>query len=90
MNTYVVCMDEYRIRDAQMFDTSGFSDDELLQIDPFSSKMEKYWFDTEVIPYIGVVVADSEKMACEIAAKMYRYDIRVLYATKIEIGGISK
>lgn len=90
MNAYVVCMDSYRTRDAQMFETSSFSDEELLKIDPFSKEMEQYWFDAEFTPYIGVFNAETEKEACEMAAKMYRYDVRILFATKIEIGGLSK
>ncbi len=90
MKTYVVCMDSYRVRDAQMFDTSGFTDEELSQIDPFSAEMEQHWFDAEFTPYIGICNANSEQEACEIAAKMYRYDVRILFATKIETGGNSK
>lgn len=29
MNIYVVCMDSYYVRDAQMFETSSLSEDEL-------------------------------------------------------------
>lgn len=90
MKTYVVCMDSYRVRDAQMFDTSGFTDEELGQIDPFSAEMEQHWIDAEFTPYIGIFNANSEQEACEIAAKKYRYDVRILFATEIETGGNSE
>lgn len=84
---YVVCMDSYRLRDTQMFDTSRFSDDELLRIDPFNSEMENHWLNTEVTPYIGVVSGENSEEACRKAAKKYRYDPRVLFGIEIKIGG---
>ena len=87
VNTYIVCMDSYRVRDAQMFDTKGFSDDELLQMDPFSAEMESRWFDAEVTPFVGVFDAQSEQEACEFAAKYYHYDVRVLYVLEVKTGG---
>lgn len=87
MKTYVICMDSYRVRDTQMFDTRSFSDNELLQTDPFDAEMEEYWHDAEVTPYIGVLSAKNEQEACRIAAKEYRYDSRVLYGIEIKIGG---
>ncbi len=90
MSKYIVCMDSYRIRDAQMFDTKDFSDDELLHIDPFSAEMDAHWFDAEVTPFIGVFDAQSEQEACEIAAKHYRYDVRILYALEVKTGGNEK
>lgn len=87
MNTYVVCIDSYRVRDAQMFETDKFTHEELLQIDPFAEGMEEHWFDAEVTPYVGIFDAVTEQDACDIAARIYRYDKRILFATKIETGG---
>ena len=33
MNTYVVCMDSSWVRDSQMFDIAGLTDDGLAEID---------------------------------------------------------
>lgn len=33
MNTYVVCMDSSWVRDSQMFDIVGLTDDELADLD---------------------------------------------------------
>lgn len=85
MKTYVVCMDSYRVRDTQIFDTSCFSMDELLQIDPFSADTEEFWRDAEVTPYIGVFNAENSEDACYKAAKEYNYDPRALYGIEIKM-----
>ena len=43
MDLYIVCMDSYRVRDAQMFDTVGISDQELLEIGPFDENVGMIW-----------------------------------------------
>lgn len=90
MKIYVVCMDSYRLRDTQMFDTSGFSDDEILQIAPFSPEMENYWRDAEVTPYIGVFSGKNSEDACKKAGKEHGYDPRALFGIEINIGGNAK
>lgn len=85
MKKYIVCMDSYRVRDAQMFNTTGFTDSQLLEIDPFSDEFEDCWHDMELTPFIAVVSAESENEACEIAGRENRYDPRCLFS--IEIGG---
>lgn len=87
MDPYVVCMDEYYLRDAQMFDTEDMSDEELNDIDLYDIEHENCWHDTSVRPYVGTFWADSEEQACQIAADEKRYDKRVLYAEKIDIKG---
>ena len=83
MNKYVVCMDSYRVRDAQMFDTSGLNDDELLQIDPFSKEQESHWNDMDPTPFIAVVEAETDEEACLSAGKSNGYDPRCLFAIQI-------
>lgn len=63
MDLYIVCMDSYRVRDAQMFDTVGISDQELLEIDSFDESMAERWHDMEPTPFIGVVKAENESDA---------------------------
>lgn len=84
MNTYVICIDSYRTRDTQLFQTGSFSDEELMSINPSSEEMEEYWVDVDFNPYVGIVKAETEEEACELAAKRYRYDVRILFAIKIE------
>lgn len=84
MNVYVVCMDSYYVRDAQMFDPEGLSEMELNETDFFSETMEMHWHDIDVTPFVGVVKAISEEEACRSIANRYRYDARCLFATKIE------
>ena len=89
MDLYVVCMDSYRVRDAQMFNTVGLSDQELLEIDPFDESMEGRWNDMEPTPFIGIVEAESESDACQKAGAEYRYDPRCLFAIKYKTGVIN-
>lgn len=84
MNVYVVCMDSYYVRDAQMFDPERLSEMELNETDIFSETLEMHWHDIDAIPFIGVVKAISEEEACRSIANRYRYDARCLFATKIE------
>lgn len=84
MNVYVVCMDSYYVRDAQMFDPEGLSEMELNETDIFSETMEMHWHDIDATPFIGVVKAISEEEACRSIANRYRYDAMCLFATKIE------
>lgn len=88
MDLYIVCMDSYRVRDAQMFDTVGISDQELLEIDPFDESMEGHWHDMEPTPFIGVVEAENESDACQKAGTEYGYDSRCLFAIKYKTGVI--
>lgn len=73
------------MRDAQIFETSSFSMEELLRIDPFSLDMEEHWRDAEVTPYIGMFSAENSEKACYKAAKKYRYDPRSLYGIEIKM-----
>ena len=84
MELYVVCMDSYRIRDAQVFNTVGPSDQELLEIDPFDVSMENRWDEIEPTPFIGIVKAESESEACQKAGAENRYDPRCLFAIKLQ------
>lgn len=86
MDLYVVCMDSYRVRDAQMFNTVGLSDQDLLELDPFDVSMENRWFDMEPTPFIGILEAESESDACKKAGAEYRYDPRCLFAIKCKTG----
>ena len=89
MDLYIVCMDSYRVRDAQMFDTVGISDQELLEIDSFDESMAERWHDMEPTPFIGVVEAENESDARQKAGTEYRYDPRCLFAIKYKTGVIN-
>lgn len=80
---YVVCMDAFYVRDSQMLDTSGLSDEEFQNFDYTSCENEHLWHDMEPNPFIAIIEAESEDEACKIAAEQNRYDKRCLYATKI-------
>ncbi len=45
MNTYVVCMDSSWVRDSQMFDIVGLTDDELADLDMCGKDKEGRWHD---------------------------------------------
>lgn len=83
MNTYVVCMDSSWVRDSQMFDIAGLTDDELADIDMYSADSEDKWHDMEPTPFIAVIKAESEEEACKKAATQMRYDPRCLFAIKV-------
>ena len=83
MNTYVVCMDSSWIRDSQMFDIAGLTDDELADIDMYSADSEDKWHDMEPTPFIAVIKAENGEEACQMAAVEMRYDPRCLFAIKV-------
>lgn len=85
MKLYVVCMDSYWIRDAQMFDTKDLNDEQLSALDPFSDENTDRWYDTEPTAFIGMIMAESEEIACRMIAVKYRYDYRQLYAFPAEV-----
>ena len=78
---YVVCMDSYWVRDAQMIDVSDMVD--INDINTFADDIDERWKDMKPNPFIAVVEAASEDDACRIAAAQNRYDHRCLYAQKI-------
>ena len=80
---FVVCLDESYVRDAQMLDTDGLSDEEFENLNYTSSATEEadeLWHDMEPRPFIDIVYAFDEAEACEIAGEKNRYDPRCLYA----------
>ncbi len=80
---FVVCMDETYVRDSQMLDTSGLSNEEFQKFDFTSCENEHRWHDMEPNPFIAIVEAASEDEACQKAAEQKRYDKRCLFAIKI-------
>lgn len=84
MKQYVVCMDSSYIRDAQMFDPAGLSENEMNDVDIHSEAVECYWHDMEPTPFIGIAQAYDAEEAIHKTAEQYRYDARCLFA--IEIG----
>lgn len=85
MKLYVVCMDSHWIRDAQMFDTMHLSDQQLNEVDPFSEENMDRWHDVEPTAFIGMIMAESEEIACRMIAVKYRYDYRLLFAIPAEV-----
>lgn len=83
MNQYVVCMDSAWVRDSEMFDMTGLSDEDLADIDVCSTENKRRWYDMEPTPFIAVVKADTEEVACQMAAARKRYDPRCLFAVKV-------
>ena len=49
MNTYVICMDSVWVRDSEMFDIVGLTDEELTDIDMCGTDNEGRWHDMEQI-----------------------------------------
>lgn len=83
MAKFVVCMSSCYVRDSQMFDFTGLSDEEYEQIDLHTEENEDRWHEMEPTPFIAVVDAETEDEACGMAAEQYRYDKRCLFAEKI-------
>ena len=83
MNTYVICMDSVWVRDSEMFDIVGLTDEELTDIDMCGTDNEGRWHDMELTPFIAVIKAESEEEACKKAATQMRYDPRCLFAIKV-------
>ena len=83
MNTYVICMDSVWVRDSEMFDIVGLTDEELTDIDMCGTDNEGRWHDMEPTPFIAVIKADSEEAASKKAATHMRYDPRCLFAIKV-------
>ena len=83
MNTYVICMDSVWVRDSEMFDIVGRTDEELTDIDMCGTDNEGRWHDMEPTPFIAVIKAESEEEACKKAATQMRYDPRCLFAIKV-------
>lgn len=85
MDYYVVCVDSKWIRNAEILDTDGLSDDDLVDIYLYDEEYERRWHTMEPMPFIEVVKAETEEKACEIAAGSTGHDPRCLYAIKIDI-----
>lgn len=83
MKTYVICMDSVWVRDSEMFDIVGLTDEELTDIDMCGTDNESRWHDMEPTPFIAVIKAESEEEACKRAATQMRYDPRCLFAIKV-------
>ena len=79
-----VFMDPYYIRDAQMIDTNGLTDEELENLDFSSEETEDLCHDIEPYAYIGTFLAGSEDEAVQIAGREKRYDPRVLFAEHVQ------
>lgn len=82
-NTYVVCMHDSLVRDAQILDLSKISDEALYDNDISSVAMEDFWFDANITPFIGIYNASTEIEACQKAAQERKYDIKSLFAIKV-------
>ena len=69
---YVVCVDGSYIRDAQVLDACGLSDEQwekLVETDAFYD--DARWTDTRVSAFVDCVFASSEEEACREAAIRY-------------------
>ena len=83
MNTYVICMDSAWVRDAEMFDIVGMTNEELMNVDMCNTDNECRWHDMAPTPFIAIISAENEEEACKKAAVEKRYDPRCLFAIKI-------
>ena len=84
---FAVLMNSSYVRDSQMFDPAGLSEEEFNQIDLHGEESEGRWHDMEPVPFIAIVEAKTETEACGKAAEQYRYDARCLFAEKITTAG---
>jgi len=76
-------MDSVWVRDSEMFDIVGLTDEELTDIDMCGTDNEGRWHDMEPTPFIAVIKAESKEEACKKAATQMRYDPRCLFAIKV-------
>ncbi|MBV6384567.1 hypothetical protein HIU56_10540 [Enterococcus faecium] len=76
-------MDSVWVRDSEMFDIVGLTDEELTDIDMCGTDNQGRWHDMEPTPFIAVIKAESEEEACKKAATQMRYDPRCLFAIKV-------
>lgn len=83
-NIYIVCMHDSLVRDAQILDLSKVSDEALYDHEISSVALEDFWFDADITPFIGVYNALTELEACQKAAKERKYDIKSLFAIKVD------
>lgn len=83
MNIYIVCIKSAYIRDAQVYDSSGLTDEEFQTTDPYDTTSE--WIDIEPCPYIDRIVAGSETEACKKVGEKYYIHPRCLFAIKISM-----
>ena len=83
MPKFIVCMDSFYVRDCQMFDSEGMSDEQFEAIDSHGEDGEQYWHDMAPNPYIDTVIAENEIEACKIAGKEHRYDPRTLFGIQV-------
>lgn len=87
MNVFVVCLDSYWVRDTQMFDARGLSEDELDNLDMCSEANLDRWHDTDPCPFVGIVTAASEAEACKKAGAEHGYDPRSLFGIIVTFPG---
>lgn len=80
---YVVCIDSSYIRDAQLFDSEGLSDEEFYE-SANGLDVERCWCDFGPNAFVDVIYADSHERACEIAQEKHGYDKRTLYAVEVK------
>lgn len=88
LKPYVVAMDERFVRNAEMLQTGGLSDDQFDNIDWGDIVDDPNWGEMEPNPLISVIQAYSQDDAIVKAGAEKRYDNRVLYAEAIPMPGL--
>ena len=81
--SYVVCIDESYIRDAQYFDSESLSDEEFEE-GGNGLDAENCWCDFGPNAFVDIVTAKSCDEACQKAADKWGYDSRTMYAVEVQ------
>lgn len=82
---YIVCIRSYYVRDVQVFDPTGLTDDETEDLGRHSFDAEERWKDPHFSAlFLDVVSAKSDEEAIRIVADEKEYDPRILFAIRVD------
>lgn len=71
------------VRDTQVFDPEGLTDEEESELDYCLPEVEKRWSDINACVFVGIVSAKSSDEAVRVIAEKEQYDPRILIAIQV-------
>lgn len=88
---YVVCIRSHYVRDVQVFDPKGLTDDETEDLGRHSFDAEERWKDKSFPAlFLDVVFARSDEEAIHFVADEGQYDPRILFAIRVDKDGAAQ